>query len=178
MFDWALNMPLNAIIQKTSKFLRSKNISGPYHHQLFKNIIILQHLSCLNSTKLHLTHCVKSVRIRSYSGPYFPTFGLNADQNNIKYGHFLRSEYRVVITEMYISWMFISSRYIKKKETSMELFLVLAVGSGKFFHFKSQLSSELHETMRKLGLSTKFHTRKVGEITAFKAVFDMKNVYK
>ena len=32
--------------------------------------------------------------------------------------------------------------------------------------------------MRKLGLSTKFHTRKVGEITAFKAVFDMKNVYK
>ena len=32
--------------------------------------------------------------------------------------------------------------------------------------------------MRKLGLSTKFHTRKVGEIMAFKAVFDMKNVYK
>ena len=22
-------------------------------------------------------HCVKSVRIQSYSGPYFPTFGLN-----------------------------------------------------------------------------------------------------
>ena len=45
-------------------------------------------------------HCVKSVPIRSYSGPYFPAFGLNtysvqmrenADQNNSKYGHFLRS---------------------------------------------------------------------------------------
>ena len=45
-------------------------------------------------------HCVKSVRIRCYSGPYFPAFGLNterygmwenADQNNFKYGHFLRN---------------------------------------------------------------------------------------
>ena len=24
-------------------------------------------------------HCVKSVRIRSFSGPYFPAFGLNSD---------------------------------------------------------------------------------------------------
>ena len=52
--------------------------------------------------------CVKSVRIRSYSGPYFPAFGLNAerysvcfriqskmrentDQNNSKCRHFLCS---------------------------------------------------------------------------------------
>ena len=55
---------------------------------------------------------MKSVRIRSYSGPHFPAFGLNterygvslriqspysvqmreyADQNNSEYGHFLRS---------------------------------------------------------------------------------------
>ena len=48
-------------------------------------------------------HCIKSVRIRSYSGPHFPAFGLNtefcispysvqmrenADQNNSEYGHF------------------------------------------------------------------------------------------
>ena len=25
-------------------------------------------------------HCVKSVRIRSYSGPYFPVFGLNTER--------------------------------------------------------------------------------------------------
>ena len=37
-------------------------------------------------------HCGKSVRIRSYSGPYFPAFGLNMDQNNSEYGHFLRSD--------------------------------------------------------------------------------------
>ena len=45
------------------------------------------------------SHCVKNVRIRSYSGPHFSAFGLNterygvdADQNNSEYGHFLRSE--------------------------------------------------------------------------------------
>ena len=29
---------------------------------------------------------VRSVRIRSYSGPHFPAFGLNTDQNNSDYG--------------------------------------------------------------------------------------------
>ena len=36
--------------------------------------------------------CVKSVRIRSFSGPYLPAFGLNADKKNSKYEHFSRSE--------------------------------------------------------------------------------------
>ena len=42
---------------------------------------------------------MKSVRIRSYSGPHFPAFGLKteryfvlADKYNPEYGHFLRSE--------------------------------------------------------------------------------------
>ena len=38
------------------------------------------------------SHCVKSVRTRSYSSPYFPAFGLNTDQNNSECGQFLRSE--------------------------------------------------------------------------------------
>ena len=36
-------------------------------------------------------HCGESIRIRSYFGQYFPAFGLNTDQNNSEYGHFLRS---------------------------------------------------------------------------------------
>ena len=36
-------------------------------------------------------HCVKSVRIWSYYGPYLPAFGLNTDQKNSEYEHFLRS---------------------------------------------------------------------------------------
>ena len=30
-----------------------------------------------------ITHCVKSVRIRSFSGLYFPTFGLNTDRCSV-----------------------------------------------------------------------------------------------
>ena len=39
---------------------------------------------------------MKSVRIRSYSGPYFPAFGLNTDQNNSEYGHILRSKIHAI----------------------------------------------------------------------------------
>ena len=34
-------------------------------------------------------HCVKSVRIRIYSGPHFSAFVQNTDQNNSEYGQFL-----------------------------------------------------------------------------------------
>ena len=58
------------------------------------------------SSKFTTPHCVISVRIRSYSGPHFPAFGLNvdliysarmrenADQNNSEYGHFLRGVWK------------------------------------------------------------------------------------
>ena len=35
---------------------------------------------------LYNEHCVKSVRILSFSGLYFPAFGLNTDQKNSEYG--------------------------------------------------------------------------------------------
>ena len=38
---------------------------------------------CIFNGKLHffctVLHCVKTVRIRSFSGPHFPTFGLNRE---------------------------------------------------------------------------------------------------
>ena len=37
-----------------------------------------------------MEQCVKSVRIQSFSGPYFPAFGLNTNQENCKSGHFSR----------------------------------------------------------------------------------------
>ena len=39
-------------------------------------------------TKKYITHCMKSVHIRSFSGLYFLKFGLNMDQKNSEYGHF------------------------------------------------------------------------------------------
>ena len=55
-----------------------------------------------NTNGFQSFHYVKSVRISSFSGPYFPAFGLrispywvhmreNMDQNNSEYGHFSRS---------------------------------------------------------------------------------------
>ena len=46
-------------------------------------------------------HCVKRVRIQSFSGPYFPAFPgpysvrmrENTDQKNFQYGHFTHSDY-------------------------------------------------------------------------------------
>ena len=31
-------------------------------------------------------HCVKSARIRGFSGPYFPAFGLNTDRYGVSFG--------------------------------------------------------------------------------------------
>ena len=31
----------------------------------------------------NICHCIKSVRIRSYSGPYFPAFGLNTERYGV-----------------------------------------------------------------------------------------------
>ena len=61
---------------------------------MFKAFIFISHFLDIHKEqeKNDKKHCVKSVRIRSFSGPYFPAFGLNTDQNNSEYEHFLRSE--------------------------------------------------------------------------------------
>ena len=48
---------------------------------------------------MHTFHCVKSVPIRSFSGPYFPAFGLNMERYSVSLRiqseceHFSRSVY-------------------------------------------------------------------------------------
>ena len=43
------------------------------------------------------THSIKSRRIRSFPGQYFPTFGLNRDQKNSEYEHFSRSDMTIIL---------------------------------------------------------------------------------
>ena len=39
---------------------------------------------CLETTSLAVhVHCVKNVRIRRYSGPHFPTFGMNTERYGV-----------------------------------------------------------------------------------------------
>ena len=82
-------------------------------------------------------HCVKRVRIRSYSGPYFPVFGLNTDQNNPKYEYFLCS---VFFLAEYILF------HIQKVKVKILIVLVLLLGTScllaceEFLSFFSWLS--------------------------------------
>ena len=57
-------------------------------------------------------HCVKSVRIRSYSGPYFSVFGLNTDQYNSEYEHFLRSGRHVFVLLGFFVLVFMKRKFI------------------------------------------------------------------
>ena len=77
------------------------NIDIKGNHNLCSNLKIL-------NTRKSTSHCVKNVRIRSYSGPYFPAFGMNTErycispysvrmrentgQNNSEYRHILLNE--------------------------------------------------------------------------------------
>ena len=86
-------------------FAFSKVAGLKFHHSSFPG-------NCLKSP---MNHCVKSVRIQSFSGPCYPAFGLNekrdtetkrdsifpysvqirenTDQKNSKCGHFSSSEH-------------------------------------------------------------------------------------
>ena len=44
------------------------------------------------------------IHIRS-SDPLFPAFGLNTDQNNSEYGHFLRSDCFMVVKPFHITYV-------------------------------------------------------------------------
>ena len=68
-------------------------------------------LKVRTNANFHSSHCLKSVRFRSFSGQYFPAFGLNTDislysvrmrkntnQKNSEYRYVLRSVNGKVIT--------------------------------------------------------------------------------
>ena len=71
-------------------------------------------------------HCMKSVRIRSYSGPYFPAFGLNADQNNSEYGHFLRSGESYLFVEINEDTFIVKNFYALRLHESLQQNMLIA----------------------------------------------------
>ena len=47
--------------------------------------------------EVDIINCIQGVRIRSYSGPYFPAFGLN----NPEYGHVSRSNCNIFVSKTF-----------------------------------------------------------------------------
>ena len=70
---------------------------------------------------LSSSHCVKSVHIRSFSGPYFPAFGLNTDQKNSEYGHFSHIVFYLVYKHLkVVSVTFLLVCFVSLKESPCE----------------------------------------------------------
>ena len=83
------------IVRYTSAWKKGAQKNKSYFFTALQILFLYFFHQCLRTF-----HFIKSVRIRSYSGPHFPAFGLspysvrlqeNTDQNNSKYGHFLCS---------------------------------------------------------------------------------------
>ena len=77
---------LNTLKSFRFRSLQIKNsLFRPATFAKFLRIFFSQNTSrgCFYRLLEHIdNHCVKSVHILSYSGTYFPAFGLNVDQNN------------------------------------------------------------------------------------------------
>ena len=69
---------------------RSRNCLNCLEKLLWPHFdIIIKSLKKNKLSKFSLSHCVKSVRIQSFSGPFFPAFGLNKE----RYGVSLRVQF-------------------------------------------------------------------------------------
>ena len=79
-----------------AKFLRTPFLQNISVQLLEKNSYSIRRVFPMaaseNSNIVADSRCAKSVRIRSYSGPYAVRMQENTDENNSEYGHFLRSE--------------------------------------------------------------------------------------
>ena len=64
-----------------------------YYKNCHKLFLFLRTCICMDSKR---QHCVKSVQIRSFSGPYFPVFGLNTQIYSINFR--IESEYEKIRT--------------------------------------------------------------------------------
>ena len=74
-------------------FFLNKQFSSSLKKSPNNLVACLTSLSIIGSIaqQINELHCVKSVRMRSYSGPYSVRMRENTDQNNSEYGHFSRS---------------------------------------------------------------------------------------
>ena len=92
------NCEVNATTKRSIKrhLKNCKKISQNKKKNANNKVCKYSHKTFLKKSNRDRHHCVKSVRIRSYSGPSFLAFGLNTvrenmDLNNSEYGHFLHS---------------------------------------------------------------------------------------
>ena len=67
----------NRPISSTRYVIKTKK----YSLAVLEKLIYYPVIRCSTYFQVACRHCVKKVRIRNFSGPYFPTFGLNTESN-------------------------------------------------------------------------------------------------
>ena len=84
-----LIFPLNTLWKETLETLEGNfkklyiiNLRNKFFFTQSK-VTYLLNVSVFKGLLQSLTHCVKSVRIRSYSGPHYPTFRLNTERYEV-----------------------------------------------------------------------------------------------
>ena len=102
------------ILARWRKFWPTKIFGDePFSRQSFyhkKNFCISKYLRICGNKKYNRYHCVKSVRIQSFSGPYFLVFGQNTDHKN--------SEYRRFSHSVWVRHLVNPSNEVKKKQNA------------------------------------------------------------
>ena len=105
---------------------RSTTSIWRWSEKLAKNSFFIEHVS---------THkqCVKSVRIRSYSSPHFPPFGLDTNKNNsewryaMKFNILLKQIVSILVFYFDKSWPIVGHAWIYLPNLS---FLIIPVNIG------------------------------------------------
>ena len=101
------NVDTNTVFDLTCHHIKTKVGQFFFIATLGQLLQIRKRFLQIRFTNYSMTHSLKSVRIRSYSGPYFPALRLdtercgvslriqseNTDQNNSEYGRFTCSDY-------------------------------------------------------------------------------------
>ena len=88
-----LSRKLNPLNRSFVSFARTGSSFPLLYYYFFSNFIT--HSCCVISPG---THYVKSVRIRSYSGPYFLAFGLNTERYSVSFR--IQSKYGKIQTRI------------------------------------------------------------------------------
>ena len=80
-----LQFHYNHSVQFPKTFLKpnTKPITQQTPKTIFKWLFQWLERGNKRSSQRSIFHCVKSVRIRSYSGPHFPAFGLNTERYGV-----------------------------------------------------------------------------------------------
>ena len=169
--NWTITLPQIVVLNRliNGKILRTILLLALDLRSYFiwykKNTYLLPMYSFipLFSSILQQMHWVKYARIWVCSGPYFPVKG----QNRRLYGKMRVGQNRNSgVFYAMIFYQTILNTLRKKQKFHLISWCGIFV---KRYNF-CRVSGESPKTMRKLCLSAKFHTKKLGEITVFYAV--------